>query len=136
MIDFINGILSDRRASFVIGLVMLIGGLWLFIQNVYVTSPWHSTGIHIGPFTVRSGVFVLPLLGALIWLFFRPSSKAAKVFGVLGVVVIVVYTVVTVNIRVSKVPIIEWIGILFLIIVGALFTWSGVTGKALKIKRK
>ena len=136
MIDFINGILSDRRASFVIGLAMLIGGLWLFIQNVYVTSPWHSTGIHIGPFTVRSGVFVLPLLGALIWLFFRPSSKAAKVFGVLGVVVIVVYTVVTVNIRVSKVPIIEWIGILFLIIVGALFTWSGVTGKALKIKRK
>ncbi len=136
MIDFINGILSDRRASFVIGLVMLIGGLWLFIQNVYVTSPWHSTGIHIGPFTVRSGVFVLPLLGALIWLFFRPSSKAAKVFGVLGVAVIVVYTIVTVNIRVSKVPIIEWIGILFLIIVGALFTWSGVTGKALKIKRK
>ena len=134
MKDFINSFLKDRRATFIIGLVMLISGLWLFIQNVYVTSPWHSTGIHIGPFTVRSGVFVLPLLGALIWMFFRPKSKAAKVFGIIGIAVIVVYTVVTVNIRVSRVPIIEWVGILFLIVVGALFTWAGVNDKQLKIK--
>ena len=102
MIDFINGILKDRRATFFIGLVMLIGGLYLFIQNVYISSGKYATGIHIGPFVIRSGVFVLPLLAALIWMFFRPRSKAAKVFAVIGLAIIVVYTVLTVNIRVSK----------------------------------
>ncbi len=135
MIDFINGILKDRRATFFIGLVMLIGGLYLFIQNVYISSGKYATGIHIGPFVIRSGVFVLPLLAALIWMFFRPKSKAAKVFAVIGLAIIVVYTVLTVNIRVSKVPIIEWIGILFLIVVGAVMTWAGVNDKELKIKK-
>ena len=135
MIDLINSILKDRRASFLIGLVMLIGGLWLFVQNVYVTSPWHPAGITIGPITFKSGVLVLPLLAALIWLFFRPKSKAAKVFACIGLALIVVYVVTSVNIKLSKVPILEWIGILFLIVVGGLFTWAGVNGKQLKIKK-
>ena len=70
----INNILKDRRATFIIGMIMLIGGLWLFVQNVYVSSPWHPAGIHIGPFTFRSGVLVLPILGALVWMFFKPKS--------------------------------------------------------------
>ncbi|MBR0416632.1 MAG: hypothetical protein IJI56_02360 [Firmicutes bacterium] len=135
MIDFINSILKDRRATFVIGMVMLIGGLWLFVQNVYVSSPWHPAGINIGPFTFRSGVLVLPLLAALVWMFFKPKSKAAKVFACIGLALIVVYVVMSVNIKLSRVPILEWIGILLLIVIGGLFTWAGVSGKQLRIKK-
>ena len=135
MIDFINKIFSDRLTSFIAGLAMLIGGLWLFVQNVYVASSIFSHGIRIGPFTVRSGIFVLPLLAALIWMFFRPGSKAAKVFACIGAAVIVIFTVLTVNIRVARVPIMEWLGILFLIAVGAILTWAGVNDKHLHIKR-
>ena len=134
MKDFLNAVFEDRRATFLIGLAMLIGGLWLFIQNVYVSSPWHPAGIHIGPFTFRSGVFVLPLLAALVWLFFRPKSKVAKVFACIGLGLIVVYVVLSVNIKLSRVPVLEWIGILFLIVVGAVMTYAGVNDKQLKIK--
>ncbi len=134
MKDLLNSILKDRRATFLIGLAMLIGGLWLFVQNVYVSSPWHPGGINIGPVTLRSGVFVLPLLAALVWLFFRPGSKAAKVLACVGLALIVVYVVMSVNIKLSRVPVIEWIGILFLIVVGAVLTWAGVNNKQIKIK--
>ena len=134
MKDFLNSIFKDRRAKFLIGLAMLIGGLWLFVQNVYVSSPWHPGGINIGPFTFRSGVFVLPLLGALVWMFFRPKSKAAKVFACIGLAMIVVYVVLSVNIKLSRVPVLEWIGILFLIVVGAVMTYAGVNDIQLKIK--
>ncbi|MBQ9911480.1 MAG: hypothetical protein IJM49_00455 [Firmicutes bacterium] len=134
MKDFLNAVFKDRRATFLIGLAMLIGGLWLFIQNVYVSSPWHPAGIHIGPFTFRSGFFVLPLLGALVWLFFRPKSKVAKVFACIGLGLIVVYVVLSVNIKLSRVPVLEWIGILFLIVIGAVMTYAGVNDKQLKIK--
>ncbi|MBO4818869.1 MAG: hypothetical protein J5528_01910 [Firmicutes bacterium] len=134
MKDFLNSIFKDRRATFLIGLAMLIGGLWLFVQNVYVSSPWHPGGINIGPFTFRSGVFVLPLLGALVWMFFRPKSKAAKVFACIGLAMIVVYVVLSVNIKLSRVPVLEWIGILFLIVVGAVMTYAGVNDIQLKIK--
>ena len=134
MKDFLNAVFKDRRATFLIGLVMLIGGLWLFIQNVYVSSPWHPAGIHIGPFTFRSGFFVLPLLAALVWLFFRPKSKVAKVFACIGLGLIVIYVVLSVNIKLSRVPVLEWIGILFLIVVGAVMTYAGVNDKQLKIK--
>lgn len=134
MKDFLNSIFKDRRATFLIGLAMLIGGLWLFVQNVYVSSPWHPAGIHVGPFTFRSGVFVLPLLGALVWLFFRPKSKAAKVFACIGLAAIVIYVVLSVNIKLSRVPVLEWIGILFLIVIGAVMTYAGVNDIQLKIK--
>ena len=134
MKDFLNSIFKDRRATFLIGLAMLIGGLWLFVQNVYVSSPYHPAGIHVGPFTFRSGVFVLPLLGALVWMFFRPKSKAAKVFACIGLAMIVVYVILSVNIKLSRVPVLEWIGILFLIVVGAVMTYAGVNDIQLKIK--
>ena len=134
MKDFLNSIFKDRRATFLIGLAMLIGGLWLFVQNVYVSSPWHPAGIHVGPFTLRSGAFVLPLLAALVWLFFRPKSKAAKVFACIGLAMIVVYVVLNVNIKLARVPVLEWIGILFLIVLGSVMTYAGVNDIQLKIK--
>ena len=88
-----------------------------------ITNLWQILGWCL----VFAGLIILNEIGR--------KSKAAKVFACIGLALIVVYVVTSVNIKLSKVPILEWIGILFLIVVGALFTWAGVSGKQLKIKK-
>jgi len=137
MIKFINKCLAKRWFKFTLGMIFLCPGLWLFIKNVYVVSGrFDSFFIHIGPLTIRSGVLVLPLVAGLIWMFFRPANLGAKKLCVVGLVCVVIYCILSVSIRVASVPLVKWVGILFLLGVGGVLTYAGVYNKKLEIKLK
>ena len=121
--------IEDAQTRFIVGMAMLIAGMWMFLKKVYVASNFFSSGVHLFGVTIRSGVLVVPLLAALIWLFFKPQSKAAKWGCVAGIAVIVLFAVSSVNIRVSRIPIAKWLLILFLVVVGGILTISGILEK-------
>lgn len=136
MIKLINKLLAKRWVKFALGMAMLCPGLWLFVKNVYVvTGRIDSFMLRIGPLTIRSGVLILPLIGGLVWMFFRPKDKSARKFCVFGLALVVVFCILNVSIRVAQVPLLSWLGIVFLIALGGLLTYAGVYDKKLEIKK-
>ena len=119
-------LLEDTRIRFIVGLAMLIAGSYMFISKVYVSSNFFSTGVKIGEITVRSGVLVFPFIAGLVWMFFKPQSILAKVLCGIGIAAIVIYAIASVNIRVSAIPIVRWIIILFLIVAGSVLVVTAI----------
>ena len=116
--------IPDRQMRFWLGLAMLAVGLWLFLRKIYVASNFFSTGMKVGGIYLRSGIFVLPLLAGLVWLFMKPGSKWPKLLCGIGGAVIVVFALISVNIRVARIPLALWIIILLLISLGTILLFS------------
>lgn len=76
---------GNELVQFLIGIVMLIAGLYWFASSVMVTTGFYSW--RIGGF--RTGGFVIvPLIIGICWIFANPSSIGAKIMAFLGVVII------------------------------------------------
>lgn len=109
---------ENKETEFIIGLLMFIGGVYLMMKHVYVSSSFFTHGLKVGGIYVRSGICVLPFVAAAICLFLSPDKLWPKIFAGLAFVFIIIVAIMSVNIRVSPVSLMNWIFILVLIFGG------------------
>lgn len=122
---------ENKELEFIIGAAMMLLGLWLLLKKVYVSSSFFGGYIHISGMRVRTGIFTIPLVAGLVWMFFKPNGKAPKIFSVAGFVLIIVVVICSVSVRVAAIPLSMWLVILFLIAAGI-----GIVIRSLKISNK
>lgn len=75
----------NELIEFIVGVVMLVAGLYWFTSSVTVTTgfySWKLGGMNMG------GLVVVPLIVGICWMFFNSDSIAAKIVTVLGIVII------------------------------------------------
>ncbi|ROR30714.1 hypothetical protein EDD66_102369 [Mobilisporobacter senegalensis] len=71
--------------TFLVGIIMLIAGLYWFTSSVTVTTgfyAWRIGGLGM------SGLVVVPFIVGICWIFADPDSMGAKLVTVLGIVII------------------------------------------------
>ena len=79
---------NNPLLTFIAGAVMLTVGLFWLTQIVQVSSLWGG-GWMIGEMQISGGATLVPLIAGIIWLFFNPKSKGAKIFCILGIAIII-----------------------------------------------
>lgn len=72
--------------TFIIGLVMLAVGFYIFSAKVTVTTGF---GFHIGNVGINGGVVVIPMLAGVFWWFITPKKIAPKLLTGIGAALIV-----------------------------------------------
>ncbi len=77
--------------QFIVGLVMLVVGFYLFSDKVVVTTGF---GFAFGRYNIRGGLVIVPLIAGIVWWFVNPRSVWAKIVTVLGLVLIIASVVV------------------------------------------
>ncbi len=93
-------------------MAMLIVGLIILTQNIYVTTGWYyRTGM-------PTGLIFIPLILCLVWAF-ASKKKTIPMIGVgLSVVAILLYVISNVHIHMYRLSLFSWIIILVLIFGG------------------
>lgn len=122
---------NNMELEFIIGAIMLVAGLWILLQKVYVSSSFFGGYVRIAGLRLRTGIFTIPLIAGLVWMFLKPQSKASKIFTVAGFVLIIIVAICSVSIRVRAIPIGTWIIILFMVAGGI-----GLVLQSIKISNK
>ena len=122
---------ENKQTEFIAGIAMILIGVLVFVKNIYVATPFNAGGISIGGFYLRTGIFVMPLIAALIWLFLSPKKKLPAIFAAIAFVIIVAVTIGSVAIRVSYISLPKWILLLVLI-----FGGMTLVLRAVKLSRK
>ena len=102
---------------FVIGVVMLAVGLFIFSQKVLVSSSFLS-GWSIGGLHITSGLIVVPLIIGVIWMFITEANLISKIFTGLSVILIIVAVIMSTRIYLETVTLFDWILMLVLIFGG------------------
>ncbi len=76
---------KNPLGQFVIGMVMLVAGLYWFMSNVTVSTyfGFRFMGHHLG-----GGLIVVPFIAGIIWLFLNVDSIGAKLLTGIGVLII------------------------------------------------
>lgn len=123
---------ENKTLEFLAGIIMLAVGLYLLIKRVYVSTPMFSTGnVTIAGVRFRTGIFTIPVIAGLVWMFFKPEGKLPKILTVLGFVLILAVVISSVSIRVSRISLGQWVLIMFLIVAGLVLVL-----RAVDLKRK
>lgn len=103
-----------QLGEFVAGIVLLLIGIVIFLQNTVVNS--FSLMYHCGRFNAGGTLLILMVL-ALIWVLVKPNSKSFICLGVLAVI-FVVGLVLNLDIRLARMSGLQIILILGMIAVG------------------
>lgn len=104
--------------QFVIGIVMLTAGLFIFSQKVHISS--FGMGFGFGSFHVSSGLIIVPLIAGIVWMFIK-NGLLAKIWTALSVLLIVVAIIMSTSMYLSYMTLFDWVVILVLIFGGAAF---------------
>ena len=72
--------------TFIIGIVMLAVGFYIFSAKVTVTTGF---GFHFGRVNINGGVVVVPMLAGVFWWFITPKKIAPKILTGIGAAIIV-----------------------------------------------
>lgn len=100
------------------GLAMLAVGLYWFMSKVTVTSSFFSGGLHLGGFSVNTGLIVVPFIASIIWLFVNPDSFLAKICVVLSVILIIAAVIMNTSIYLRPTSLYEYLLMLVFIFGG------------------
>ncbi len=100
------------------GLAMLAAGLYWFMSKVTVTSSFFSGGLHLGGFSVNTGLIVVPFIASIIWLFVNPDSFLAKICVVLSVILIIAAVIMNTSIYLRPTSLYEYLLMLVFIFGG------------------
>ena len=122
---------ENKEMDFLVGIIMLAIGIIMFVGNIYVRSNFFSGRIGIGNVYVGTGVFTIPLVAGLVWMFLSPKKTMPKIITIVGFLLIIIIAVSSISIRVSSIPLYKWIIMLVLIIGGGILTL-----RALRLARK
>lgn len=71
--------------QFVIGMIMLVAGLYWFMSNVTVSTYF---GFCFMGYRLGGGLIVVPFIAGIIWLFLNVDSIGAKLLTGVGIVII------------------------------------------------
>ena len=104
--------------QFVIGMVMLAAGLYLFCNRVTVVSGLFTGMIRVGGFNIASGLCIVPLIFGIILIFYNPSAFIGKLVTILGVIVIIAAIIASTRIYMPAISLYEWLLYLVLIFGG------------------
>ena len=121
----------NELVEFIVGLAMLVIGLYLFTQRVSVSSSFFSSGISYGNVRIPTGAVFVPFIVGIIMVFAKPESFVSKLVAGLGVLIILVSIILSVNIRLETISLYEWL--LYII---AIFGGLGLIGRVLFSKPK
>lgn len=73
--------------TFIIGIVMLVVGFYIFSSKVVVTTGF---GFNFGSVNINGGVVVIPMLAGVFWWFITPKKVMPKILTGIGAALIVV----------------------------------------------
>ncbi|MBP1044892.1 hypothetical protein I6N96_01270 [Enterococcus sp. BWM-S5] len=122
---------GPKPPNFFIGIGLLGIGLFLFFNQLTVSSSWFSYGMfRIGGIWISNGWTVLPLVIGIVMIFNNTKSVVGKILAIIGVLLILVSIVTTVHIRLSRTSLFSYILMLTFIIGGA-----NLIFKSLALKR-
>ncbi|WP_310602644.1 hypothetical protein [Anaerosporobacter sp.] len=99
----------NELAEFVVGLAMLVIGLYLFTSRVSVSSSFFSYGISYGSVHLPTGAVFIPFIVGIIMLFAKPESFLSKLVAALGLLLIIVSIIMSVHIRLQTITLYEWL---------------------------
>ncbi|MDI9510255.1 MAG: hypothetical protein QM217_10685 [Bacillota bacterium] len=106
---------------FLVGLIMLVAGLYWFMTSVSVTTGFYS--LRIGQLN-GSGLVVVPFIVGICWLFVKPDSVVAKIIIVLGLVIILASIIAGTRFVFQRRTLYEYLLMLVFIFGGAAITLS------------
>lgn len=121
----------NELAEFIIGLAMLVIGLYLFTGRVSVSSNFFSSGIYYGSVHIPTGAVFIPFIIGIIMVFVKPESLLSKLVAGLGFLIILASIIMSVNIRLQTISLYEWL--LYII---AIFGGLGLVCRVLFAKPK
>ncbi|SHN01780.1 hypothetical protein SAMN02746066_04406 [Anaerosporobacter mobilis DSM 15930] len=99
----------NELVEFIVGLAMLVIGLYLFTGRVSVSSSFFSSGIYYGTVRIPTGAVFVPFIIGIIMVFAKPESFLSKLVAGLGVLIILVSIIMSVNIRLETISLYEWL---------------------------
>lgn len=99
----------NEFVEFIVGLAMLVIGLYLFTGRVSVSSSFFSSGIYYGTVRIPTGAVFVPFIVGIIMVFAKPESFLSKLVAGLGVLIILVSIIMSVNIRLETISLYEWL---------------------------
>ena len=100
--------MKNSLVTFLVGLAMLVAGLYWLTTMVQVTTMW-GMGFRIGGANIPSGLTLVPLIAGILWIFFNPKSVGAKILCCVGVVIIIASIIMSVRFHVPRVSLFEFI---------------------------
>ncbi|BBF43347.1 hypothetical protein lbkm_2035 [Lachnospiraceae bacterium KM106-2] len=110
---------GNELLQFLGGLIMLILGLYIFMQRVSVSTNFFSGSIlSIGGIQVTSGMVVIPFIIGVVIAFVKPESLLGKIIMVCGILIIIASIIMSTKMQLQQMSLYEWLLILFLIFGG------------------
>lgn len=109
---------SNELLQFIVGILMLVSGLFIFSQKVVVSSGMFYGGLTFGGIHFSNGIIMIPLIAGIIWMFISGASFASKLMTGFGVFVIILSIILSTNISLAHMTLFSWIVILVLIFGG------------------
>lgn len=108
---------KNELLKFLGGLAMLVVGLYLLMDRVYVSNSWFC-GRLFGVSWMSSGLVVVPFIIGVVMLFVNNESFFSKLVTGLGLLLIVVSIITSTRLILARVTLFDWIVILVLIFGG------------------
>jgi len=108
--------MKNSLVIFLVGIAMLVAGLFWLTTIVQVTTLW-GAGFRIGGANIPSGLTLVPLIAGILWVFFNPKALGAKILCVVGIVILVASIIMSVRFHVSRTTLFEFI-LIFVCIAG------------------
>lgn len=118
---------GSSSVEFIVGIVCLAAGLFMFSQRIVVNTGLYSW--RLWGFSISSGLVVVPLLIGIIWLFFDFKSKIAKIIIALGVIFILASVIMSIKIHFIATSFFDYILMLGLSAAGAGLLLKAMVGK-------
>ena len=125
--DLVKKNRGSSSVEFIIGIVCLAAGLFMFSQRIVVNTGFYSW--RLWGFSISSGLVVVPLLIGIIWLFFDFKSKIAKVIIALGFIFIIATVIMSIKIYFMATSFFDYILMLGLAAAGAGLLLKAIAGK-------
>jgi hypothetical protein len=100
--------MKNSMVTFLVGLVMLVAGLYWLTTMVQVTTMW-GNALRIGGVSVPTGLTLVPLIAGILWIFFNPKSLPAKLLLIAGAVIIIASILMSVRFHLPRVSLYEFI---------------------------
>lgn len=107
--------MKNPLARFIIGLVMLVAGLYWFMANVTVHTDF---GIRLFGRQFGMGLVVVPFIAGIIWLFTNVDSFGAKLLTLIGVVIIIAAIIMNIDFYFRPVSLYQYLIMLIMIFGG------------------
>lgn len=113
---------SGLLERMILGLLMLIGGLWWLISRVSVTTGFWGFGYGYGG--MMNGVIIIPLAIGIVWVLFNHKSIIGKIILVLGAVILIASIIGSTRLYFLPTSLFQFIAMIVLIFGGAILLAS------------